>query len=152
MADGTFDWTETYWNVLRSNMERFARMLSLLTQPAVLPVLVHCAGGRDRTGVTVALIQAAIGVRVEDIADDYALSSQLLALGAPRPEFDRLFGGIDDIPREEIVRAMTTRSSTMHALFDRINLEYGSVEGLLDELGVSTELRAELREVLTQTD
>ena len=115
-------------------------------------MLVHCAGGRDRTGVSVALIQAAIGVHVEDIAADYALSSQLLALGAPRPEFDPLFGGIDDIPRAEIVRAMATHPSTMHALFDRINREYGSVEGLLDELGVSTELRADCAQVLTQPD
>jgi hypothetical protein len=91
-------------------------------------------------------------VHVEDIAADYALSSHLLELGAPRPEFDRLFGGIEDIPRAEIVRAMTTHPSTMHALFDRINREYGSVDGLLDQLGISTELRADLREVLTQPD
>jgi len=40
------------------------------------PVLVHCAFGKDRTGIVVALIQAAIGVSGESIADDYARSHE----------------------------------------------------------------------------
>jgi protein-tyrosine phosphatase len=35
------------------------------------PVLVHCTAGKDRTGLAVALIQAAIGVSVDSIADDF---------------------------------------------------------------------------------
>lgn len=35
------------------------------------PVLVHCTAGKDRTGLVVALIQAAIGVSLESIADDF---------------------------------------------------------------------------------
>lgn len=39
------------------------------------PVLVHCAFGKDRTGIVVALVQAAVGVPAESIADDYARSN-----------------------------------------------------------------------------
>jgi protein-tyrosine phosphatase len=35
------------------------------------PVLVHCTAGKDRTGLVVALIQAAIGVSLDSIADDF---------------------------------------------------------------------------------
>jgi len=38
------------------------------------PVMVHCAAGKDRTGMLVALIQAAIGVGLEEIVEEYALS------------------------------------------------------------------------------
>jgi protein-tyrosine phosphatase len=38
------------------------------------PVLVHCVAGKDRTGLVVALIQAAIGVTVDSIIAEYALS------------------------------------------------------------------------------
>jgi protein-tyrosine phosphatase len=76
MALGTFDWAEMYWNLLHLNAERFARILSLLAEPGALPVLIHCAGGRDRTGVAVALIQVALGVRYDSIAEDFAMSSQ----------------------------------------------------------------------------
>jgi len=34
------------------------RTLRVCAEPDNLPLLVHCAGGRDRTGITVALIQA----------------------------------------------------------------------------------------------
>ena len=38
------------------------------------PVLVHCMAGKDRTGIVVALVQAAIGVPLESIVEDYARS------------------------------------------------------------------------------
>ncbi len=38
------------------------------------PVLVHCLAGKDRTGIVVALIRAAIGVPLDSIVDDFARS------------------------------------------------------------------------------
>jgi protein-tyrosine phosphatase len=38
------------------------------------PVLVHCVAGKDRTGLVVALVQASIGVAVDSIVAEYALS------------------------------------------------------------------------------
>lgn len=37
-------------------------------------VIIHCAAGKDRTGTLVALIQALMGVREEDIMHDYMLT------------------------------------------------------------------------------
>jgi protein-tyrosine phosphatase len=39
------------------------------------PVLVHCAAGKDRTGVLVALLLRAAGVTREAVIDDYVLTS-----------------------------------------------------------------------------
>jgi hypothetical protein len=39
------------------------------------PVLVHCAAGKDRTGVCVAILLAAAGVTTEEIVADYRLTS-----------------------------------------------------------------------------
>lgn len=39
------------------------------------PVYVHCTSGRDRTGVIVAAVLAAMGVPAETIVEEYALSS-----------------------------------------------------------------------------
>jgi protein-tyrosine phosphatase len=41
-------------------------------------VLVHCAVGRDRTGLITLLLLALVGVRSEDIAADYELSTERL--------------------------------------------------------------------------
>ena len=40
------------------------------------PVLVHCTAGKDRTGIVVALVQAAIGVPLESIVEDYERSDE----------------------------------------------------------------------------
>ncbi|HEY3063733.1 MAG TPA: tyrosine-protein phosphatase [Chloroflexota bacterium] len=143
MAQGKLDWVELYWSLIQRNGDRFARIIDLLGRPGTLPVLIHCTGGRDRTGVTVALIQAALGISAANIAEDYALSSPLLEL-APVAEFERLFGSFD-IPREEIVRAMVTRPDTMHALFARVRGVYGDVDGLLRAIGLDREALDRLR-------
>src|SRR4029453_15188695 len=90
MTRGDFDWVELYWSLFQHNGERLRLIFEALGEPDNLPALVHCTGGRDRTGVAVALIQAALGVSDDDIAEDYALSSVLLEL-APVSEFERLF-------------------------------------------------------------
>ena len=52
--------------------------MSELCAPAALPALVHCSAGKDRTGIVVALVLAALGVPDEVIAADYALSARYL--------------------------------------------------------------------------
>lgn len=38
------------------------------------PVLIHCLSGKDRTGIVVAAILMVIGIRKEDIIEEYLLS------------------------------------------------------------------------------
>ena len=40
------------------------------------PTLVHCAAGKDRTGVSVALALSLLGVRREDIVEDYLVTAR----------------------------------------------------------------------------
>lgn len=56
-------------------------------------VLVHCGGGRDRTGLIALVLLAALGVSARDIAEDYALSHQR------RAELCAAAGLDDDTPR-----------------------------------------------------
>ncbi|MEY9876475.1 protein-tyrosine phosphatase [Streptacidiphilus sp. MAP12-33] len=57
-----------------------AATVSALAVPGALPALVHCAVGKDRTGVTVATLLSALGVRDADIVADYHLSNTGLGL------------------------------------------------------------------------
>lgn len=41
------------------------------------PVLIHCAAGKDRTGVLVALLQRAAGVAEDDVMADYLLTNRV---------------------------------------------------------------------------
>jgi protein-tyrosine phosphatase len=54
--------------------DRFGRAVSAVAEPVDGTVLVHCAGGVDRTGLIAALILRVAGVGIDAIAADYALS------------------------------------------------------------------------------
>jgi protein tyrosine/serine phosphatase len=43
----------------------------VFTKPHALPALVHCAHGKDRTGVIIMLLMMVCGVPHENIVDDY---------------------------------------------------------------------------------
>jgi protein-tyrosine phosphatase len=58
-----------------------AAAIEPLGAPGALPALIHCSAGKDRTGIVVALLLAAIGVPDDVIAADYALSGTYLDPG-----------------------------------------------------------------------
>ncbi len=55
----------------------YRQLFAMVAEPANLPVLLHCSGGKDRTGVACGLILWLLGVSREDIVDDYLHSQQL---------------------------------------------------------------------------
>ena len=62
----------------RQSTATFAFLFQLLADADAYPLVFHCAGGRDRTGVAAALILSAAGVSREDIMADYLVSNEYL--------------------------------------------------------------------------
>lgn len=52
------------------------RILELAATAAERPLLFHCAAGKDRTGITAALLLGLLGVPDETILDDYELTNE----------------------------------------------------------------------------
>lgn len=110
-------------------------------------VLVHCAAGKDRTGMIVALALSLVGAERDAVVADYAASSErmeaiLARLLSTRTYADNLSG-----------RPMSlhlTHPETMVAFLEHVDAAYGGVEPLLESLGWTAEdterLRAKLRE------
>lgn len=70
--------TALYRTAILETGPRLAEIVTELARPGALPALVHCAAGKDRTGIVVALVLSAVGVADEAVALDYALSAQNL--------------------------------------------------------------------------
>jgi protein-tyrosine phosphatase len=65
---------DSYAPMLDHNGARIAQAFRAVADAPLGPVAVHCAAGRDRTGVLVALVLQVAGVAPEAIAADYAVS------------------------------------------------------------------------------
>jgi protein-tyrosine phosphatase len=70
-ADELFaDLGATYRDFLDEGAEKIVRVLAIATR-ATGPMLVHCAAGKDRTGIVVAVLLRAAGATRESVTADY---------------------------------------------------------------------------------
>jgi len=108
-------------------------------------VVVHCVGGKDRTGLLTAFLLHLAGVDNDQIAADYALSGERL-----RPRHETWFAAAESEEElEELQRIAQTPAESMVGVFGELERRYGTVEGFLRDAGVSDEelelARARLR-------
>jgi protein-tyrosine phosphatase len=74
----------TYRQILDERAPQLAAVAHVLLEPGALPAVIGCAAGKDRTGVTIALLLSAVGVAPDVIVADYVLTSR--AFSEPDPQ------------------------------------------------------------------
>jgi protein-tyrosine phosphatase len=104
-----------------------------------VPVLIHCAAGKDRTGFAVAVLLHALGVTPEAILADYLLSARLECVSNPvRREMvgdivSRLAG---DGQNEAMIDAiMDARTEYLETAFAAVAAQYGSMDAYIQICG-----------------
>jgi protein-tyrosine phosphatase len=97
------------------------------------PVMFHCMGGKDRTGMTAALLLRCLGVDRETVLDDYELTSRY---SGPEqiPHVVDLFVS-EGIAREAAIGILSTPRWAMERALDRLDSAYGGIEAYLCGLG-----------------
>jgi protein-tyrosine phosphatase len=108
-------------------------------------VVVHCHGGKDRTGLVTAFLLRLAGVHIGEIAADYALSEQRL-----RTRHEEWFASAaDEAELARLHRIAATPESSMVEVLEELERRYGSIEGYLRAGGATDEdlerARARLR-------
>jgi protein-tyrosine phosphatase len=107
--------------------------------------IVHCAAGKDRTGVVVALALAEVGVSRGAIVEDYALSADRIEAIFGRLRSSRTY--IDDLADESIDKHRP-RATTMERLLDALDESYGGASGWLRTHGWTDDDAVALRKHL----
>ncbi len=147
---GVADLASFYGNVVRRQARMFGRVLEELSIPDRLPALVHCAAGKDRTGLLIALLLETLGTPRDQVIGDYAMT------GVLRPnrvqEYLEVLMPVGVDP--EAVRALfDSPAEAMLATLDGIDAEYGNVDQFLVEAaGVSSGVLEGLRAHLLEPD
>ncbi|SDF75612.1 Protein tyrosine/serine phosphatase [Blastococcus aurantiacus] len=104
--------------------------------------VVHCAAGKDRTGVVVALTLAVAGVPHEEIAIDYGLSGNVIDAIIARLRATPTYGG-DTAQRNTADHA--PRRETMDRVLELLDERYGGPIGWLETHGFGADEQAALR-------
>lgn len=91
--------------------------------------LFHCTGGKDRTGLTAALLLTALGVDRDQILDDYELTNQFR--GADKvPQVVDLFVNLGIAPAAATA-ILGAPKWTMKATLDTVETRYGGIGAYL---------------------
>jgi protein-tyrosine phosphatase len=117
------------------------------------PAIIHCAAGKDRTGLGCALTLIALGVPEDAVYADYEFTNQAIDLDARLPRIkqrmeERLGRTLDP---EALKPMLGVDVDYLRNAFDAIEARYGSTLNYLDRaLGVDAGARAGLRAALTE--
>lgn len=118
---------------------------------SVGPVIVHCAAGKDRTGIICALTHMVAGVHRDDIIADYLLTNDhdAFAVYAPLWQEDIAKQRGSAPPLETMYVAMGVDEAYLARAFATIDKDFGGVEAYLrDALGVDAPLREKIEKRL----
>jgi len=126
-------------------LERFKRnVAAAMRAVAQAPeggVVVHCHGGKDRTGLITALLLHVAGVDIDQIASDYALSEERL-----RPRHEAWFAEAEtEAELERLQRISQTPAASIIGVFEELERRYGSVEAYLRSGGLTDDDLARAR-------
>jgi len=135
-----------YRHMLEVAAPELVAILQFVVEEHHAPALVHCAAGKDRTGITVAVLLAAAGVDEPGIVADYVATGERL---------DRIRAAL---ARRELYRHMqrnvpanTTMTSTaIEGALDALRTEDGGAEGFLVRHGAPPDTVERWRELLLE--
>jgi hypothetical protein len=123
-------WSTTagaYLEMLERFPPNFAKAVTTIGRAPEGGVLVHCQGGKDRTGLVVALLLTLAGVPPEDIAADYGLS----AVNLVRLTEEWIAAAGDEDERERRRRISHGDPQAMLDVLAELEARYGSIRSYL---------------------
>lgn len=133
---------EVYLRYLDDRADSIIAALRLIAHSAGA-TLVHCAAGKDRTGVVVALALAEVGVEPAAIVDDYARSAERTVATIRRLASRRTYA--TDLLADIDIDRHKPRADSMSGMLAAIDEVHGGVPAWLRANGWTDEDAAALR-------
>ena len=115
------------------------------------PVLIHCAAGKDRTGILAALTHRMVGVHPDDMVEDYLLTNTAVRLADRAPDIaERLEKFTGRRPSHDAVVAfLGVEAVYLEEAFAEIDRVSGSLDAYFEQaLGLDAATRARVAERL----
>ncbi|GGL13467.1 tyrosine-protein phosphatase [Streptomyces flaveus] len=136
---------ESYRSIIKERTPEHSRVLHAMAEDSA-PALMHCAAGKDRAGLSIAITLLALGVEREAIVADYLKSN------APHRRYKvRRSSSASSAYSPEVMELLSplfdARAEYLAAAFKTIEETWGGVDTYLEQgLRVTPETRERLRE------
>ncbi|GGV33967.1 protein-tyrosine-phosphatase [Streptomyces longisporoflavus] len=139
--------TDTYREIIRDRTAEHSRVLHELAADSV-PALMHCAAGKDRAGLSIAVALLAVGVERDAIEADYLESNATHRRYKVR-RGDNSPNALSPEVMQLLSPLFEARAEYLAVAFETIEQTWGDTETYLAEgLKVTPEVRERLRENL----
>ena len=108
------------------------RIVTLALDAAERPLLFHCAAGKDRTGITAALLLGLLGVPEETILDDYERTTEFFS--------ERRYAQLEPLVikhganPDHVRQIVSARRRVLQTTLDHITDTWGGFEGFATEV------------------
>ncbi|MFJ4876814.1 tyrosine-protein phosphatase [Streptomyces sp. NPDC088745] len=141
--------TASYRRMIKDRTAEHSRVLHALAEDSV-PALMHCAAGKDRAGLSIAVTLLAVGVEPDAIRADYVKSND------PHRRYRvRRSSASPEAMNGEVMRLLAplfdARAEYLDAAFATIEETWGTTDAYLERgLRVTPGVREALRERLTE--
>ena len=136
-----------YAELLEHMAPDFRVIVERATEARARPLLFHCAAGKDRTGLTAAILLGLLGVPDDIILDDYELTNHHYTpgrLSALEPLLSR-----HGVPEDRVRFLLEARREVMGDTLRMLHDRWGGFDGYGTEvLGLAAELPERLRSEL----
>jgi len=134
-----------YRHILDDHLAEVGRVVTAVAEAPDGAVVIHCTAGKDRTGLTSALIQLAVGVAGETVIADYAATEQHLAGEWADGMVHRVRErGVELTPGLQEVLVASPAVAMQRAL-EHLETAYGGAGGYLAAAGVGASVVERLR-------
>ncbi|MEO7398344.1 MAG: tyrosine-protein phosphatase [Ilumatobacteraceae bacterium] len=129
-----------YRDMLQVGADKLASGLEIIAAVEVLPLVFHCAAGKDRTGLLAALLLAVLGVPDACIAADYAKTGEAMVRMRAAWKAWAAERGAEEVAQlnEDRAHYFESPASVMQDLLGELAATHGSVVDFVLGLGVTT--------------
>ena len=137
---------ESNENLVREGAPGFRRWFELLLADQTTPMVFHCSGGKDRTGLASALLLTAMDVPQSAIFDNYLATNDFVGDEAEETIRKIEMYSLGFIDAEDIAPIFLADRRYLGAAFRTIAEEYGGMDAYLEsELGLDRAKREALK-------
>jgi protein-tyrosine phosphatase len=140
------DPAQAYRTMLEEAAPGITRILGFLLEDDHVPAMIHCAAGKDRTGITIAVLLAAAGVDEPGIIADYVATGERLTRIRRALAQREFYKHLADAPPES-----TLAPKAIEGVLEALRGYDDGAAGFLIAQGATTDQIGQWRQLLLDT-